>query len=406
MKKGCLIIYYSISLIFFLLVVGLFAFRMRGVYQNNTREISASFEELRVSALSTYLAEGGFTSDYFRTKMKAELVAEPRLLLVSVATAEGETLYLLARNSSYLVSDPRGTAPAAGEKPAVSPANRFLETELAIPFAPGIARDLFIHGRYQQLSRRDLYPVLKEIFYITLAYVLVSGILLLILAGSSDRKAAASGPDLRPYARIRQPPRTAEQPQASPPQARQQEQPAPRAATREARAGFFSPRSGLGWQELLENRLDFELERSASFDQDLVLACLALDPVPGDALKPELYRRVAARISDTFPFKDLCFEDGPEGYAVLLPDKELDQALKEVQRFQSSLASAPNKDKASISAGLSARAGRLLSGSRLLKEARAALKQARLGGATQIVAFRADPEKYRRAAAGDQAAQH
>jgi len=397
MKKGCLIIYYSISLIFFLLVVGLFAFRMRGVYQNNTREISASFEELRVSALSTYLAEGGFTSDYFRSKMKAELAAEPRLLLVSVATAEGETLYMLARNSSYLVSDLQGSSPAAAKEPAVSPLNRFLETELAIPFAPGIARDLFIRGRYRQLSRRDLYPVLKEIFYITLAYVLVSGILLLVLAGSSDRKAAASGPELRPYAQ-KQP---AAQPGAQPAEPYAAPHETPRAA-RAARAGFFSPRSGLGWQELLENRLDFELERSASFDQDLVLACLALDP--GGAPKPDLYRRVAARISETFPFKDLCFEDGPEGYAVLLPDKELDQALKEVQRFQSAVASAPNQDKCSISAGLSARAGRLLSGSRLLKEARAALKQARLAGANQIVAFRADPEKYRRSAAGGQSA--
>jgi hypothetical protein len=388
MKKGYLVTYYCISLIFFLLVIGLFAFRTREIYRDNTREIQASFETLRVSALSTYLAEGGYTSDYFRARMRTELAKEPRLLLLSLTGAENDTLYLLARNRQLL----EPSSPAADGAPAAAPLSRFLETDLEIPFAPGIDPGLLFRVRFQLLSRQDIYPVLKDIFYITLAYVLVSGILLLLIATGRDSAAAAGRPEPADRRAAAQPPQVQAPPpqvQAQPPQV--QEPPAPR-------TGFFSPRSGLGWQELLENRLDFELERSASFDQDLVLVCLALDPGRGSGAPPDIYRRIAARISETFPFKDLCFEDGKDAYAVLLPDKELDQALAEVQRFQSAVASAPVP--ATLSVGLSARAGRLLSASRLLKEAHAALAQARNTGTNQIVAFRADPEKYRRVAAG------
>jgi GGDEF domain-containing protein len=388
MKKGCLVTYYSISLIFFLLVAGLSAFRIRGLYQDNTREVNASFETLRVSALSTYLAEGSFTSDYFRAKMRAELSEQPRLLLVSITAADGETHYLLAKNRRYLADD--ASQPAGESGPAAAPLSRYLETELEIPFAPGITRDLYFRGRFQLLSRQDVYPLLKEIFYITMVYVLISGILLLLIATGRDRATAAgrSLPPSRSAASGQTPGGPRRQPAAAGPQPQQ-------AAV--SGTGFFSPRSGLGWQELLESRLEFELERAASFDQDLVLACLALDPGLDAAAAPAIYRQVGAHISETFPFKDLCFEDGRDAYAVLLPDKELDQALTELQRFQSRIAAAAETPTTTVSVGLSARAGRLLSAGRLLKEAHAALQQAKSAGSNQIVAFRADPEKYRRA---------
>ena len=50
-------------------------------------------------------------------------------------------------------------------------------------------------------------------------------------------------------------------------------------------------------------------------------------------------------------------------------------------------------------AGISARNGRLISSTRLLSEAGQALKQAESSGGGSIVAFRADPDKYRAAIA-------
>jgi len=71
--------------------------------------------------------------------------------------------------------------------------------------------------------------------------------------------------------------------------------------------GLYSPISGLGWESYLADRLDAELARSASFEQDL---CLLL--VRGEGLAPgtPAYASVAKAVAEFFSFKDLAFERG------------------------------------------------------------------------------------------------
>ncbi|MBL8965899.1 MAG: GGDEF domain-containing protein, partial [Spirochaetaceae bacterium] len=164
-----------------------------------------------------------------------------------------------------------------------------------------------------------------------------------------------------------------------------------------APAGLYSPISGLGWESYLNDRLDAELARSASFEQDLSLLVFAYEGLsPGSAE----YGLVAKAIADFFSFKDLSFERGPEGFAIVLPNIDADHGLRMAEEFLKKLAGLFKEGSEPLAAppafiGLSSRAGRLVDAARVTQEAEAALKKAREDRDSHIVAFRPDPDKYR-----------
>ena len=65
-------------------------------------------------------------------------------------------------------------------------------------------------------------------------------------------------------------------------------------------SGLYSPASGLGWESYLPERLDAELARSASFEQDLSLLEIAYD---GGKRSSAAYTAVAKAITDFFTFR-------------------------------------------------------------------------------------------------------
>ncbi len=160
--------------------------------------------------------------------------------------------------------------------------------------------------------------------------------------------------------------------------------------------GLYSPLSGLGWESYLADRLDSELARSASFEQDLSLLFVAYE-----GLSPEKaeYKVVARSLSDFFSFKDLAFEHGPEGFAVILPNVDADHSLRMAEEFLKKLTFLLAKDKPlsyiPVFIGISSRSGRLVDGARIGQEARAALQRARDERDSHIIAFKPDPDRYR-----------
>jgi GGDEF domain-containing protein len=157
---------------------------------------------------------------------------------------------------------------------------------------------------------------------------------------------------------------------------------------------LFSPETGLGWNEHLSQRLGSELERAAASDQDLSMLLIG-----SPDLDRHNFKVLAKHVLETFPFRDLAFEYDSRAVALIFPDKDLDQSLQEARGFQSRLLSGSWSRPVKISIGLSARNGRLISPNRLLTEVSQALKQAESAGGGQIIAFRADPDKYRSAIA-------
>ncbi len=158
--------------------------------------------------------------------------------------------------------------------------------------------------------------------------------------------------------------------------------------------GLFSPVTGIGWQQYLSERLDSELVRAASSEQDLSLIVIRVSGLLHTDL---LSRKVAQVLLDTFKFKDMVFEFGDNGFAGILQNVNLDQAMKIADVLYAGIDSLlmEMSHEGQITVGITTRTARLLPASRMIEEALSAARKAEEEPSLPIVAFRANPEKYR-----------
>ena len=410
MNRRVIVAHYIISVVFLLAILSLGAYRLLARAEQNLRASQRSLEALRISALSAYLAEGGFDTEYFRARMSGSFRATERLRLLAVYSESDGIHYLLSRSrrlvgAEHEAGDPRAWAPEYNLQPLV-------HVRLSVPFSPGIRSGLFMDGVFLRLDREDLYPILRELLLVLILYLGITTVLLLVAAVS--RPAAASRPfrrrpsrrgelhRLAPPQDTEAPPQDTEAPGGSRGPAPSGDKPPGRGAA--VHPGLYSPVTGLGWRDFLPERLNHELERAASFDQDLAFLLVgvrALAPAGSVDRASYLYGQLGKYTLESFPLKDLAFEYDSHTVAVILPDRSLDRGLEEAKSFQLKLAEAPwlGAEGVRVCAGLSSRSGRLISGTRLLIEAGRALKKAQSDAGSQIVAFRADPQKFREALA-------
>ena len=382
MNRRILVFYYITSTAFLLFILFFTAYRLKIAIDGNRAESEKALETLRISALSIYLAEGDFESEYFRTTMRRKFSETDRLLLLAIYSSRDGIRYLISRDQNYLKPTPgqANEAPWRGEPEyTVRPV---YENRITLPLGPGTGRDLFLDGFFRDLDREQLYPILREILYILIVYFLIASVFLL---SAANVKSSSAGRRPRSGAAT-----DSRLPAASAPG----EQPAQLLAGSDEAAGLFSPTTGLGWSQHLSPRLTSELERAAGSDQDLSLMLISR----GNAG----IRELADLVLEAFPLRDLAFEYDADTIAVIIPDKHLDHCLREAKDFQKR--SIARRVTAPIWIGLSARNGRLVSASRLLSEAAHALKQAESSAGGRIVAFRADPDKYRASVAAAMAA--
>jgi hypothetical protein len=156
--------------------------------------------------------------------------------------------------------------------------------------------------------------------------------------------------------------------------------------------GLYTPRSGIGWEDYTRDRLESELHRCASFEQDLGLMVIAFSETKG--VTDVQYKQLADMTVDFFNLRDLIFEKGEWEITVILPNTDLDQSFAKAEDFHNRLtAGFPGISDFRI--GLSARSGRLVDADRLYFEASEALNKALYDPVSPIVAFKSDPEKYR-----------
>jgi GGDEF domain-containing protein len=375
MNRKPLLAYYIISLIFLLVLLGFAAWRVAAELKRNTEAAGRAVSELQVKALSTYLAEGSFSSEYFKHEMKRQLAQQPRLLALVIYSGEQGIQYLLARDRKLLAAMPDSSAPWLG-----SPEYRLM-APLERNFTVAFTQQYNLDAVFRLLDWPDLYPILRELLYMLLAYLVLTAVMLLAAGaaaepGTAARAVPAAGGTMAPF----------------PP-----EEPGGTAAR-----GLVSPQTGLVWKDHLSPRLSHELERAAASDQDLSLLLVALDVGGNSATQAYNLRQLALQARAVFAFKDLAFEYDARTCVLILPDKDLHQALKEAGAFQKRLSriSWAGGGQVTVSMGLAARNGRLISATRLLLEASKSLEQAEKAGPGRIVAFQADPQKYRDSIAG------
>jgi hypothetical protein len=160
--------------------------------------------------------------------------------------------------------------------------------------------------------------------------------------------------------------------------------------------GLFSPRGNVGWESYTRERLESELHRSASIEQDLTVIVMSFKEP--EKLSESQFRCFTEEAALYFEHRDLIFEYGERGLWVIQPNHSLEQDLAASEEFNNRiLAKLPRSgfSKIDLRFGISSRSGRLINAERIMLEAREALKRAIEDAVSHIVAFKSDPEKYR-----------
>ncbi|MDR2176704.1 MAG: hypothetical protein LBP20_01530 [Treponema sp.] len=164
----------------------------------------------------------------------------------------------------------------------------------------------------------------------------------------------------------------------------------------EAPRGLFSPRGGVGWEAYTRERLESELRRCTSGEQDLTLILMTIKEP--ENLKDEQFRLFCEEAVQYFEHRDLIFEHGEQGISAICPGLGLEQAFARSEEFNNRVLgkfARQGDTKIDLRFGVSSRAGRLINAGQIALEAGEALKRAGKDTESHIVAFKSDPEKYR-----------
>ncbi len=174
-------------------------------------------------------------------------------------------------------------------------------------------------------------------------------------------------------------------------EAKKEEKPARKRGTPE---GLFSPATGFCWEEYMMPRLDSELMRAASSDQDLALFTLS---IPKFDWESDSGKAICSIIQSTFKFRDMIFEYKDSGCTVISLGIDSRQALEKAENLHTDIIAelAKRCEYHIVSIGIANRSLRLISGSRLANESEQALFHALEDKESPIVAFKINPEKYR-----------
>ncbi len=158
--------------------------------------------------------------------------------------------------------------------------------------------------------------------------------------------------------------------------------------------GLFSKTTGLGWQQYLAERLDAELVRAASFEQDVGLLILRIFNLDRTDV---VFRRIADILVETFKYRDMIFEYGNNACACIVPNANLDETMQTADKLYNEVINLLTKmqRKNKVCIGITTRTSRILPASRMIEEADTAAKKAEEEERLPIVAFRANPDKYR-----------
>jgi hypothetical protein len=387
-------IFLGVSAAFFLFITGLTGYRIDAARRANADSAQDRAMMLSAQALLLAAEPGGFGGAPFRDGMKRAFEADGRLLLAAVRSEEAGFLWLMARDLGVLESPAEPTPDWRGTPVyAVARGTRRLVTRplSSSPDAAGVVFD----GVFVVLDRDDLYPVLRDDLYLFLAFLLASGIFMLLTWGYPEAKtssdAGGTSAGTAPAAT-----HTAE---PSPVTSFASRIPADAAAPHGR--SLASPATGLTWAEHLPPRLKAEIGRAAAADQDLSFARIVMDLPPdahdADAASAEVARQLHA----SFPVADLLFESGPGTFSVIMPDQDLDLAVRNLEALRARVAAASRgQSRCTISIGVSARGGRLIEENTLLVEAEIASTRAAREGGNRVVGFRADPARFRAALGG------
>jgi len=235
-----------------------------------------------------------------------------------------------------------------------------------------------VEAIYNNISNAFLVRVLRDTLLAVLAALAISFITLILELTQKNKAAAVEEQaDLEPETKA--------------------EPPAASAVPGDNPQGLFTQRGNIGWESYTHDRLSSELHRCASFEQDLTF--IAMEFICSEKMSDSLYRQFANEAVTFFTMRDLIFEKGEKGLSIIIPSADLEQGMVKSEEFRSRIEGKlpetfRGRDK--LFMGLSSRSGRLIEAKRLVMEASTALEKTQEEPVSHMVAFKSDPEKYRK----------
>ena len=158
---------------------------------------------------------------------------------------------------------------------------------------------------------------------------------------------------------------------------------------------LFSPKTGFSNRNQLESRLESEIVRSASEEQDV---SLIISRIQGLDYSSEAGKKISSLILSEVPFRNLVFNFYDDGFALIKKNTSIEDAESYSQGLLSKillLLKEYQLEELKCGIGISSRSIRIVSEGRMIKEAEEALKHSFDDGDNQITAFHVDIEKYR-----------
>ena len=320
------------------------------------------FQELaeRASSSAVFL---GFMSQAYQETIRNFVSTSQTLLGVIVSSSSGDFAFERFPGSSVVW---------AGNSPRFQNRAAFPSQPLFLPLRIDGQAHVNIQAVYSNINNAFLVRVLRDTLLAVLAALAIAFITLLVEMTQRNRAYYPSeAPDDVPAA--------------------------VRSGGEGEPQGLFTPKGNIGWESYIHDRLASELHRCASSEQDLVF--LVMEFKCAETVSNSVYHKFANEAVTFFTMRDLIFEWGEKGIAIIIPSVDLEQGMSKSEEFRNLIASRLPESfegRTSLFSGLSSRSGRLIEAQRLMKEASTALEKTQEEPVSHVVAFKSDPEKYRK----------
>ncbi|MBI9106057.1 MAG: hypothetical protein JEZ04_04880 [Spirochaetales bacterium] len=366
-------LFFAIGLVFYLILGFYLWISIDSIRDEELLTATASSENIQTAIESAYAVEKSFSSEHFAGKMDKMFSDNHRLTAVIIYTEADGPLYLRLKDSRILSSRPgveNGWSSGHPELILPTPGLEIFQSALY----PDTESTIYLTSVYNLLNRGKFLPVLRNTLLAAICYLALT---IIFLSANKEVR-------LEPPAEV-----TLKKEIETAPAQVQDEQ--PHLIPDGDASGLYSPTSGLVWERFLSPRLSAELKRAASFDQDSCLVYISV--ISPSGFVP--YRNISELIIEHFTYRDLAFEAGRDTFCVIIPDKDLDEGLTDVEKFKKSIFSRFPDSAYRIYAGLTSRNSRLMSEKRMIQEAKSALSKAVSEPESITMSFRTDLNKYR-----------
>ena len=377
-------------LIIFLAAVAYFVFGIFHTISANSTILNDRFSELTGKIISLSDETSPFSVP-FSNQLDAELSENPYISCITLNDSTS-AFFAWPADSSHFIINQSGSPEISVSTPTLKTFSDIIQTSYG---------EITVTAALNTILKSEFYTICSRTFIIILAGTVFDFLLLIYLAlftQSSAKEMNKTLEDLEDEINTiagKSEPKETSQPKAA------ETKPAEEEKTVEEEteqtdssdpAGLFSEKSGFGWESYLEPRLDAELIRAASNEMDLSLFIIKIQDIDKDS---PAYNAVCETMLEFFQYKDMVFEYGESGFAGILVNTNIDGAMAASELLYTSLKDIFNEYEcnASCGIGLTTRSLRLITGARLLNEAKKAAEKAMGEKILPIVAFRVNHEK-------------